>query len=237
MNPRKRLGFAMLMVVLAAGILVLAGCTRIPAAPEDLYAMPGDGVATLHWTAIDQATEYGIFKSTESGGPYTAVDNTTNEGSYQVTGLTNGTRYYFVITAGNSAGWSAYSNETSAVPNPPPPAPTGLSAAPGNGKVTLSWNASTGASSYAIYGSTTSGGGYGYKTSVEGLTTCEVTGLTNGTTYYFVVTAGNGNGWSGYSNEASAKPTGTAFAGLPSMNIGALLWAGTPQASHTPVRG
>jgi hypothetical protein len=85
-------------------------------------------------------------------------------------------------------------------------APTGLAATAGNTEVNLTWNASTGASSYNVYNSTTNGGPYTEITSVTtpGYTN---TGLTNGTTYYYVVTAVNSSGPSGYSNQASATPS------------------------------
>src|SRR5205807_1143092 len=46
----------------------------------------------------------------------------------------------------------------SATPPPLPSTPTNLTAAPGNGQVTLSWSAATGAASYNLYRITTSGG-------------------------------------------------------------------------------
>ena len=128
--------------------------------------------------------------------------------SFTNTGLTNGTTYFFVVSAVNSAGESGNSNQASATPQPsPPPAPTGLTATPGNAQVSLSWNASTGASSYNVKRSTTSGGPY--TTIATGVTSTSFTntGLTNGTTYFFVVSAVNSAGESGNSNQASATPT------------------------------
>ncbi|HEY9431003.1 MAG TPA: right-handed parallel beta-helix repeat-containing protein [Blastocatellia bacterium] len=107
----------------------------------------------------------------------------------------------------NSAGESGNSNQASVTPQPsPPPAPTNLAATPGNALVSLSWNASTGASSYNVKRSTTSGGPY--TTIATGVTSTSFTntGLTNGTTYFFVVSAVNSAGESGNSNQASATP-------------------------------
>jgi Pel9A-like, right handed beta helix region/Fibronectin type III domain len=89
--------------------------------------------------------------------------------------------------------------------NPPLP-PTGLAATPGNAQVTLSWNASTGAASYNVKRSTTSGGPF--STIATGVTTTSFTNtnLINGTTYHFVVSAVNSAGESGNSNQASATP-------------------------------
>jgi hypothetical protein len=88
----------------------------------------------------------------------------------------------------------------------PPAIPTALQATAGNLQVTLSWTASTGATSYNVKRSTTSGGPY---TTISSLptTTFTDTGLTNGTPYFYVVTAVNSAGESGPSKQATATPT------------------------------
>jgi predicted phage tail protein len=131
-----------------------------------------------------------------------------------VTGLTNGTTYYFTVEAVNPAGSSASSNEASATPATVPGAPTGLGAIRGNTTVALSWKApsSNGGSAitgYNVYEGTRSG--HESTTPVNGSTlitgtSYTVTGLTNGTTYYFTVKAVNAVGSSAASNEASATP-------------------------------
>jgi len=93
----------------------------------------------------------------------------------------------------------------------PPPAPTGLTATAGNAQVSLSWSASAGATSYNVMRGTASGGPYSSIGSPAN-TSYTDTGLTNGTTYYYVVTAVDANGASGDSNQASATP---AAAGTP----------------------
>ncbi|MDF2724240.1 MAG: hypothetical protein K0Q59_3915, partial [Paenibacillus sp.] len=96
--------------------------------------------------------------------------------------------------------------------NPVPDAPVLVSAVPAYQQVALSWTPVSGATSYNVYQTVTSGT-YGSSTpitvggSVYGHTW---TGLTNGTTYYFVVKATHASGDSAASNELSAKPFSTA---------------------------
>jgi len=87
----------------------------------------------------------------------------------------------------------------------PPGTPTGLVASAGNAQVVLTWNASSGATSYRLGRSTTSGGAY---TNIASPSATNYTdnGLTNGTTYYYVVAAVNGNGASANSAPMSATP-------------------------------
>jgi hypothetical protein len=75
----------------------------------------------------------------------------------------------------------------------PPPPPAGLKATAGNGQVALSWSASPGATSYVV-GISTNGAG-SFTTIANPATTNYVsTGLTCGTTYYYVVSAANVGG-------------------------------------------
>src|SRR5207244_3520807 len=74
--------------------------------------------------------------------------------------------------------------------SPPPPAPTNLIAAPASQEVALVWNASSGATGYRVKRATTSGGPYTTIASPTSAIYVDTT-LTNGTTYYYVVTAVN----------------------------------------------
>ena len=88
---------------------------------------------------------------------------------------------------------------------PPPPAPTNLSAtAVSTSQINLSWSASTGATSYSVERSLTSGGTF--TQIVAGLTTTSYnnTGLSPSTTYFYRVKASNGSGTSSPSAQASA---------------------------------
>jgi rhamnogalacturonan endolyase len=91
-----------------------------------------------------------------------------------------------------------------------PAAPTGLSAVVGDVTVSLDWNDNNESdlSGYNLYRSTTSGGGY-VKLNAALLSSSNYTDndVTNGTTYYYVVTAVDISlNESGYLNEVSATP-------------------------------
>jgi len=70
---------------------------------------------SLTWNASSGATSYHVKRATVSGGPYTTVGSPTST-SFTDTGLTNGTTYFYVVTAVNSAGESGNSNQASATP-------------------------------------------------------------------------------------------------------------------------
>lgn len=221
MARRLKLHSVVIFLLVAVAALFLPSCGgsgngggttgNPPAAPTGLTATAGNQQIALSWTASTNATSYNVLRSTTNGGSYSSVATGVTTTSYTDTGLTNGTAYYYVVTATNSYGTSGNSNQASATPSlPAPAAPTNLTATAGNQQVALSWTASTNASSYNVLRSTTNGGSY--SSIATGVTTTSYTdtGLTNGTTYYYVVTATNSGGTSGDSNQASATPTGSS---------------------------
>lgn len=90
-----------------------------PAAPVLNSATPGDGKVTLAWGSVTGATGFKIKYGTASGS-YTTTLDVGNVTTKEVTGLTNSQIYYFVVTAYNTNGESANSNERSATPVLPP---------------------------------------------------------------------------------------------------------------------
>lgn len=110
------------------------------------------------------------------------------------------------MAAVNAGGTSPLSNEASGTPVGLPPTPTGVSATAGVGQVKVTWNASSGASWYNVYRSTSSDaeGTTPWKSGING-TSFTDTGLTRGVRYYYKVAAVNAAGTSGQSREVSAK--------------------------------
>jgi hypothetical protein len=82
-----------------------------------------------------------------------------------------------------------------------PDAPTNVTATPGNAQVTVSWQAPAGGTPPASYTVTAQPGGASCTVQAPA-TSCTVTGLANGTTYTFTVTANTAGG------SASAPPLG-----------------------------
>jgi fibronectin type 3 domain-containing protein len=182
-----------------------------PSVPANLQAVAGNAQVSLSWSASSGATNYNVKRSTTSGGPYAKISSSTSA-SYSDTGLTNGTKYFYVVSAVNSSGESANSMEISATPTAPasPPAtPANLQAVARNAEISLSWSGSAGASSYDLKRSTASGGPY-TQIATPSTNSYSDTGLTNGTTYYYVVSAVNSSGQSSNSAQASATPTAPA---------------------------
>jgi regulation of enolase protein 1 (concanavalin A-like superfamily) len=116
-----------------------------------------------------------------------------------------------------------------------PLAPTGLSATAGDAQITLSWNASANATSYTVKRATgTSTGLTTIASGVNGNSYLDK-GLTNGTTYRYVVVAVNAVGSSSDSTSTSATPSGAPGV-LPSpwqtRDIGSPLPAGSATFSN-----
>jgi fibronectin type 3 domain-containing protein len=183
-----------------------------PSGPTSLTATPGNGTVLLSWTGSAGATSYNIYRGPVSDGEAIAAIGSTKGSTTMFTdsGLTNGTTYFYNVAAVNSVGTSPDSNEVSVIPinNGPPSIPGGVSAAAGNGQVTVSWSASTGATSYNLFRSNTSGG-EGTTPIFSGIAATSFTnsGLTNGTAYFYRVAAVNSFGASVQSIEVSATPS------------------------------
>ena len=192
------------------------GNVTVPAAPYAVYASPDAGQVPLRWLTSFGATSYRVFRSLTNGGPYTLRAAGLTNASYIDTNVAANTMYYYVVTATNSAGASSNSVQESVTTQPAPAPPGGLAALPGNGLATLIWAASSGATSYNVKRSGTSGSGYVTITNVTG-TSWVNTGLINGTTYYYVVSAIGAAGEGTNSPQVSVTPGASAAA---------LLWSG-----------
>jgi len=211
-----------------------------PPFPPDLDSPPNNstGVSvtpTLSWIASTGAGYYGLQVATDQGfSPLSIMVNQTvfSATSYTVgVPLVNGITYYWRVYAADidlgASDWSVIWHFTTVAAPAGPPAPPTL-VSPNNGQTqvptnpTLTWNASSGATSYQLQVSTSST----FSTTVFdqsgiGGTSQPVVGLSNGTTYYWHVEATGANGTSDFSATWSFI-TQAAF-GVPFIGAGGML--------------
>ena len=149
-----------------------------------ISVLPANNGALILWDRVAGATSYRIYRY--NNGTYTLVETTTIPG-YTVIGLTNGTKYGFLVRAFNGNNGSAYSaaDVKYVIPRFIPDAPT-VTATAGSKQAVLKWNAVPGATSYRVY--RYSNGTYTPLVNVTG-TSYTATGLTSGTKYGFLVRA------------------------------------------------
>jgi len=160
---------------------------------------------SLNWSSVSGAVGYVIRRATSANGPYIFLQSIT-ETTYTDAGLNTNTTYYYQVAAVNAAGVSANASVSVA---PPPPGPS-LTAVPGDGQVLLAWNVSPGATNYLLQSSTNDGGPYNLVASTAAISFLN-TGLTDGTTYYYIVFAEDADG----EGPASVQVSATPFAGPP----------------------
>jgi hypothetical protein len=179
-------------------------------APSVESVIAGDSRVQLAWSGVYGSVSYAVYQGTASGTYGDAIAMVTGAVyEYDAIGLTNGTTYYFTVKAMNPSGISVASNEVSATPQVAAPgAPILNSATAGDRQIRLSWSPVVGSTGYKVFKSTTPGGYDGLEeVSVsDSVYSYDVTGLTNGVLYYFVVKATNPGGDSAASNEVSATP-------------------------------
>jgi hypothetical protein len=195
-------------LVVTGGTLSALTEVTPPAVPSSLSASSvSETQINLSWTdnSINE-DGFRIERKTGSGGTYSEIATVgADVTSYNNTGLSEATSYYYRVRAYNSAGNSSYCDEANATTYPA--APSGLSAsAASSSQINLSWtDNSSGESGFKIERKTGSGGTYSQITIVSAnVTTYSNTGLSEATTYYYRVRAYNSADNSNYSNEANA---------------------------------
>lgn len=122
--------------------------TPTPSTPTGLSASSG-GTSTINlsWSSVSGATSYDIYRD---GSYWTSTSSTSITNS----GLSAGTQYCYCVRACNSSGCSGNSNQacaTTNIPTPTPAAPSLSAMATGASTISLSWNATSYATSYNVY--------------------------------------------------------------------------------------
>ncbi|WP_213523618.1 fibronectin type III domain-containing protein [Nonlabens sp.] len=197
----------------------------VPDAPTIVSAVAGNGQATITFNAPAFNGYSTITSYTATSSPNNISDSVSQsgDGTITVSGLTNGTSYTFTITATNALGTSVVSNVSQAViPDTVPDAPTIVSAVAGNGQATITFNAPAfnGSSTITSYTATSSPDNISDSVSQSGDGTITVSGLTNGTSYTFTITATNAFGTSVVSNVSQAVIPGNIYDNLATTAFG-----------------
>ncbi|MEI8051122.1 MAG: fibronectin type III domain-containing protein [Actinomycetes bacterium] len=213
-----------------------------PLAPTNIKGTAADGQIVARWTASNPngsaITGYIVTVTdlTDSGSPTDGATCTTNGATTcTVTGLTNGDAYSIVVTATNGIGTSLASEASErVVPAGTPTAPSDVVVQADDARVSISWMASSGngaaITGYIVTATDLSDSGSptdGATCTTNGATTCTVTGLTNGDSYSFGVTATNRVG----SSQSSPTSMTVTPAGLPTAPEKPTARAGDSQAT------
>ena len=180
---------------------------QLPATPTlSMVAQEGGTTVSVTWNAVSGATSYKLYRSTVSGGEYAQIgDDEISALSYLDRGLTLETAYFYQLEACNFDGCSAPSLPVSvslvAAPAQPP-APS--ASAQSDTEIEVTWNAVSGATSYKLYRSTSSGGTYTQVGGDISALSYVDTGRFASTEYFYQLEACNSAGCSDRSPEISA---------------------------------
>ncbi|NHC13669.1 fibronectin type III domain-containing protein [Motilibacter deserti] len=196
----------------------------VPDAATDIMAVPGSGKATVSWTApaVDGGEAVSKYKvvTYDAHGGYLKDETVVGATSLLVTGLVNGARYSFRVSAVNAVGGSTLSAFSApVVPCDAPGAPVEVSAQAGDGRATVTWSAplSDGGApvtGYLVTAYDAEGRPAGSVRAGAQATSAVVEGLTGGVAYTFRIAAENATG-AGELSGASAAVTPRGVAGAP----------------------
>jgi uncharacterized repeat protein (TIGR02543 family) len=161
--------------------------------PENISAKSlANGHISLTWDRVGTETGYGIYRSGSETGTYTSIGR-TDVTSYTDTMVTNGSTYYYRISAVQNNMETEQSNtvvsalaEISSLPSPQGLSVTGQT----ENSISLSWQTVSGATSYKVYKGSSSSAVNQYVAEIAS-TLYTVTGLVANTTYYFTVSTVN----------------------------------------------
>jgi hypothetical protein len=181
---------------------------------------------------LSVSSEFGFPTGVTSGGFVPATIPGSGTSTLTMNTTTSAIPYATSLTVKGTSGGLSHTASTTLAVNLAPPA--GLVAVPSPAVVNLAWQASVGATSYRVGRGLTAGGPYQIVACPSGLAYAD-SGLTNGTTYYYTVSAmytggPNAGGSSADSSEVDATPpcpipTYLGSLGASTSGMGGVVWS------------
>ena len=196
-------------------------CKLVPS-PEAQAEATGDGEVTVSWKAVAGAERYAVAEKMADGSyrTYTLDEKGT---SFKVSDLANGVTHRFLVQARVDGSWSSAADGYLCSAVPSGTVRPKVSAKAGDRSVELSWGHVPGATRYAVAVRQ----GSGYKTYTLGCAeeSYTVKGLSNGTSYKFLVQAWNGSSWSSFSESDLVECTtlGTPIMGKSAASVSSMV--------------
>ncbi len=188
----------------------------VPGSPTSVLVVRGNASLAVSWTApvITGGSPISSYTATAVDGVGYTRSCTTATTTCTITNLVNGTEYSVSVTAANVTGSSSASGTVTETPATVAGAPTLDTVTPLDGSLDVAWSAPalSGGATVSGYTVTADDGDGGVFTCTTTLTSCTITGLTNGVSYLVTVVASNAVGESATSNAVSATPCAAAEA-------------------------
>ena len=196
-------------------------CKLIPS-PEAHAEATGDGEVTVSWKAVAGAERYAVAEKTADGSyrTYTLDEKGT---SFKVSDLANGVTHRFLVQARVDGSWSSTADGYLCSAAPSGTVRPKVSAKAGDRSVELSWGHVPGATRYAV--AVRQGSGYKTYTLDCAKESYTVKGLSNGTSYSFLVQAWNGSSWSTFSDAdlVACTTLGTPIMGKSAASVSSMV--------------
>ena len=176
-----------------------------PDAPSSVSVNRSHEKLTASWDAPSGATKYHVTFSDDGGATWTlaGMDYTSTSITFRVD---NPKTYVVGVRAGNDGGWSGWTNSDAADPYTPPTPPDAVSSVSttrADGTLTASWDAPSGATKYHV--TYTSDYGQTWTSAADAHASTSITiSAVNAKAYTVGVRAGNGGGWSDWTNSPLA---------------------------------
>lgn len=206
----------MRVVLFAFAVLSgIAGCSSDsggeiadpPPIPASVVATPGNERVIVEWSGVSNAMVYNLHWSTDANFSTASVTTINDVRSpYTHTQLSNGTAYYYAVTAVGQGGESRLSAIAQAIPVAPP-GPDSVMVTASNEQVTIEWPSIPGAITYNLHWSTDPDFNPENVTTINNVSSpYNHTQLSNDTDYYYAVTVVFEDGESQLSVVSQASP-------------------------------